>query len=90
MTDSDRPPATKGPKPHVRKVILFNFKEFERLDLAFEPDLNVLVGDNEAGKSTLLQAMDLAKSGSRSKVDVLGFESKPLPRSPTSPSPRAT
>jgi putative ATP-dependent endonuclease of OLD family len=75
MTDADEPPQIKGPKRHVRKIILSNFKKFERLELAFEPDLNVLVGDNEAGKSTLLQAMDLAISGSRSKVDALGIES---------------
>lgn len=75
MTDADRPPKAKGPARHVRKIILSNFKKFERLELDFQPDLNVLVGDNEAGKSTVLQAMDLAMGGSRSKVDALGIES---------------
>lgn len=75
MTDAAEPPKKKAPKRHVRKIILSNFKKFESLELAFEPDLNVLVGDNEAGKSTLLQAMDLAMSGSPSKVDALGIES---------------
>ncbi len=65
----------KAPERYIKKIILSNFKKFERLELEFEPDLNVLLGENEAGKSTLLQAMDLAMSGSRSKVETLGVES---------------
>jgi hypothetical protein len=32
MTDTDLPPKTKSPKRHVRKIILSNFKKFERLE----------------------------------------------------------
>lgn len=40
---------------HVR-----NFKIFDKFDLSLNPDLNILVGNNEAGKSTLLEAVELA------------------------------
>ncbi|WP_417760564.1 AAA family ATPase, partial [Shewanella sp.] len=35
---------------------------------------NIVVGDNEAGKSTILTAIELVLSGSRSKVESLGVE----------------
>lgn len=36
---------------------------FRELDLEFNPDVNIIVGDNEAGKSTLLEAINLALNG---------------------------
>ena len=50
---------------HIKQLRLYNFKRFQTLDLNLSPDLNVLIGDNESGKSTVLQAIDLAISGSR-------------------------
>jgi putative ATP-dependent endonuclease of OLD family len=64
----------KAPERHIRKIVLSNFKKFEKLEIDLEPDLNVLVGDNEAGKSTVLLAIDLALAASRSKVETLGVE----------------
>ncbi|MBU1256312.1 AAA family ATPase, partial [Patescibacteria group bacterium] len=49
---------------HITKVIIQNFKCFEgtfMLDL--NKSLNILVGDNETGKSTIIEAIDLALSG---------------------------
>jgi len=62
------------PKGSIKKIVLKNFKKFEVLALSCNPDLNVLVGDNEAGKSSVLLAIDLALSGSKSKVETLGLE----------------
>ncbi|CAJ7322533.1 recombination protein F [Burkholderia pseudomallei] len=59
---------------HIKKVVLSNFKKFDTLTLDFQPDLNVLIGDNEAGKSSILLAIDLALSGSRSKVEAFGID----------------
>lgn len=61
--------------PALTKVVLRNFKRFEKLDLPLNPGLNVLLGDNEAGKSTVLLAIDIALSASRSKIEALGVES---------------
>ena len=59
---------------HIKQLRLYNFKRFQTLDLNLSPDLNVLIGDNESGKSTVLQAIDLAISGSRSKVESYGID----------------
>ncbi len=60
--------------PVIRKLILQNFKQFRRLELDFDPRHNVLIGDNETGKSSVLLALDLALSGSRNRAENLGFE----------------
>lgn len=49
---------------HISKIIIRNFKCFRNdFVLEFEKGLNVLVGDNESGKSTILEAINLALSG---------------------------
>lgn len=60
--------------PTITKVVLRNFKRFEVLELRLHPGLNVLLGDNEAGKSSVLQAVDLTLSASRSRIEALGVE----------------
>ncbi|MCV2422726.1 AAA family ATPase [Paucibacter sp. DJ4R-1] len=58
----------------IRRLVLRNFKRFKALELEFDPELNILVGGNEAGKSSVLQAMDIVLSASRSKVEGIGLE----------------
>lgn len=58
----------------IRRLILKNFKRFRSLELEFDAKLNILVGGNEAGKSSVLQALDIVLSASRSKVESLGLE----------------
>ncbi|KAF1018644.1 MAG: DNA replication and repair protein RecF [Paracidovorax wautersii] len=58
----------------IRRLVLKNFKRFKALELEFDPELNILVGGNEAGKSSVLQAMDIVLSASRSKVESIGLE----------------
>lgn len=59
----------------IKKLVLKNFKRFKALEIEFDAELNILVGGNEAGKSSVLQALDLVMSASRSKVDSVGLES---------------
>ncbi len=49
---------------HISKVLIRNFKCF-RSDFVLELNegMNVLVGDNDSGKSTILEAINLALSG---------------------------
>lgn len=44
----------------IKNIKISKYKKFKELDLTFDSGVNVVVGDNEAGKSTLAQAiMDL-------------------------------
>jgi putative ATP-dependent endonuclease of OLD family len=49
---------------HIHKVIIENFKCFKGVfKLPLNPGINILVGNNEAGKSTILEAVHLALTG---------------------------
>ena len=49
---------------YVSKVRIKNFKCFkDTFELSLDKGLNILVGDNEAGKSTILEAIHLVLSG---------------------------
>lgn len=49
---------------YIRKVHIENFKKFKgAFDLELNSDLNIIVGDNEAGKSTIIEAIFLALTG---------------------------
>ncbi|WP_429112398.1 AAA family ATPase [Aeromonas veronii] len=60
---------------YITRVKLTNFKKFRVYDIKFDPKRNILVGDNEAGKSTILTAIELVLSGSKSKIESFGIES---------------
>lgn len=36
--------------------------------------MNIFIGDNESGKSSILQAIDLVARGSRTRIDEIGLE----------------
>lgn len=44
---------------YVSKVTLKNFKKFQESEFDFNPNLNVIIGENGAGKSSILQAIDI-------------------------------
>lgn len=58
----------------ISKIKLHNFKRFKNLILDVNPDINILIGDNESGKSTILQAIDLVARGSRIRVENIGLD----------------
>lgn len=48
----------------IKKIIIENFKCInDKFELDFKDGINILVGNNEAGKSTILEAIHLALSG---------------------------
>lgn len=59
---------------YIKKIILHNFKRFVHLEVETSDDMNIFVGDNESGKSSILQAIDLTARGSRFRVEELGLE----------------
>ena len=58
----------------INRIILKNFKRFTSFKVDFDSRLNVFVGDNESGKSSILQAIDIVLSGSRNKVENIGLD----------------
>src|SRR4051794_18195249 len=49
---------------YITKAKSRNYRSLAHCDIVFRDGLNILVGDNEAGKSTLLEAISLALTGS--------------------------
>lgn len=48
----------------IKKIKISNFKCFkEKFELVLNENLNIIVGNNEAGKSTIIDAINLALSG---------------------------
>jgi putative ATP-dependent endonuclease of OLD family len=47
----------------LRKIKIENFKVFEKFELEFDSGINILVGENEVGKSTVIEAIHLALTG---------------------------
>ncbi len=43
----------------VKKLILENFKRYRNQSFEFNDDINIIVGDNESGKSSLLEALEI-------------------------------
>ncbi|MEV7990328.1 AAA family ATPase [Micromonospora sp. NPDC085948] len=47
----------------LRKIIIKNYKVFRDFILDLNPGMNVIVGDNDVGKSNVLEALNLALTG---------------------------
>lgn len=44
---------------YIKKLHIEGFKKFKELDVEFNEHINILVGENEAGKSTILEAVKI-------------------------------
>ena len=61
----------------IERVVIRNFKGLRATDLTFGRGLNILVGDNETGKSTVLEATNLALTKQLNRRDV-GYDLHPF------------
>lgn len=48
---------------YIKKLHVENYKCYEKVDIDFNNSTNIIVGTNEAGKSTILEAINLCLSG---------------------------
>lgn len=60
--------------PIITKVKLHNYKKFRDYVLKPNPHISILIGDNEAGKSSIIEAIDLVASGNLRRVETLGID----------------
>lgn len=44
---------------HIKSLHINGFKKFEELTVPFNEYVNILVGENEAGKSTILEVIKI-------------------------------
>ncbi len=44
---------------HIKSLHINGFKKFEKISIDFKEHVNILVGENEAGKSTILEAIKI-------------------------------
>ena len=58
----------------IRKIKLINYKRFEEYVIEPNERINILVGDNEVGKSSILEAIDIVSNGSIKRVESLGVD----------------
>lgn len=61
----------------IQRVVIKNYRALKNADVVFHEGVNVVVGDNEAGKSTLLEAVNLALRGQLNRRAVQ-YELHPL------------
>lgn len=59
---------------YISEVHIKNFKKFKTFKVELSGSTNLIIGDNESGKSTILTAIDLVLSASRSKIESIGLE----------------
>lgn len=58
----------------IKKVHLINYRRFNDYTIEPNPQINVLAGDNEVGKSSILEAIDLVASGNIRRVEAIGID----------------
>ncbi len=59
---------------YIKKVKLHNFRRFKDFEVELNAGLNIFIGENEAGKSSILSAINLVLSGSKSQFEKIGIE----------------
>ena len=58
----------------ITKVRMINFKRFRDYTVVPNERVNILVGDNEVGKSSILEAIDLVSNGNVRRVEGIGVD----------------
>ena len=58
----------------IRKIKLINYKRFRDYTIEPKQRINILAGDNEVGKSSILEAIDIVSSGNIRRVESIGID----------------
>ena len=66
----------------LKSIAIKNFRTIENLSISFDERANVIVGPNAIGKTTLLEAIRLAKAALAPRT-VNETELHPVPKTPS-------
>lgn len=55
---------------YLKKLKLINFRSYKTIEVEFDKNLNVIIGKNDIGKSTILEALDIFFGQERIKIDI--------------------
>ncbi|MCF6142053.1 ATP-binding protein [Flavobacterium sp. K77] len=55
---------------YLKKIKLTNFRSYESIEVEFDSNLNVIIGKNDIGKSTILEALDIFFGQEKIKIDI--------------------
>lgn len=58
----------------IQKIKLINFKRFQNFTIIPNNEINIIVGDNEAGKSTVVEAIDIVANGNIKRIESIGID----------------
>lgn len=54
---------------YLKRLILENFRSYKNIEIDFVDNLNVIIGKNDIGKSTILEALDIFFGEEKIKID---------------------
>ena len=54
----------------IRKLYLENFRGYEKIEVPFTDNLNVIIGKNDVGKSTILEALEIFFNNETVKIEI--------------------
>ena len=58
----------------IKKIKLINYKRFKNYTIEPNDRMNIFVGDNETGKSSILEAIDLVACGNVRRIEAIGLD----------------
>ena len=57
----------------LKSLTLKNFRSYKDEKILFDKSMNVIIGQNDVGKSTILEALDIFFEGGTIKIDMTDF-----------------
>ncbi|HFK0509298.1 TPA: AAA family ATPase, partial [Listeria monocytogenes] len=54
---------------HIKRMHIKGLKKFKDIDIEFNEKINILVGENESGKSTILEAINIVLNQQYRSID---------------------
>ena len=60
----------------INQIAIHGYKKFKDFQLTFHDGLNVIIGENESGKTTIIEAINILKENGYKGVWCIEYEGK--------------